>query len=888
MNADGEDKAAPSQSLSPELAKARLNRPLSGINPMDNDLKAVIDEAERRRIQNRTAQRKYRERLRHRLGDLGQRQSISEFTSSQNSPGYIHQHRDALANIDSLALSCNVLLESLVGTAQAPEETQPEQGLPADLCHLLEDELGRFRVWAANLGAFQDSKSPRSLDYRLRDGPVMRSSVVSGLKRLIDTGSRVGEIMAGKRPNRSAPAAADASITEDSLDTASECTTELEQLLGSLHSSISHLFSLSILIRRLRPKGRLPGVDSLDSLDSSADVTYVEDKFPKARQVPWLAQRMGDAITRRRELIRYRQQHRAKISKAPEVLTNVNTETETIATSYREEDVVPTLQSSSSNEPEAASIYTSATSFMTSTMDSEGTGLNIPDLSDMVLDGVQLNYGEPIECPYCRTVQNLENRYEWKKHVFTDLQPYVCIFKDCSLKLFETRHEWFEHEITYHQKHWCCTLCPGSQVSYPAEEDIAAHIKSDHRANVTENQLPLLLEACEQQSQTLDTSSCPFCVDWKEDPVLADNSKAFCRHVARHLRLLALVSIPLAIEGLEIREPMPDEASDSSIDEASDENSRHGDNDHEDPGPQWTMDSVQQWLRDRGFSQAWQQTFKDLNIQGSSFTNLGAEPDPMGKSSAMNTLILPMLFEVCNSGHTGWNQTREHDEGKRLQLLIRSTMATPSRDSYKTQAPPLGEDIIQEGAPANPPMSRAERFEDEKTRIISSCFSKKAPDGDQLMESYITHVSVIEYASDPGNPPLDSNRVGSNMKLRVLALAVRQSGRVRMHKIRENPDRSFSIGKTWNFEDLNSVENPPDTSETTGVILRLGKPYYWEMATIKEKLFFVASCIKIHRKYTGGQFLRLIGFSIHEENNLLGRDREDYYTWLKSQSPEGE
>lgn len=51
---------------------------------------------------------------------------------------------------------------------------------------------------------------------------------------------------------------------------------------------------------------------------------------------------------------------------------------------------------------------------MTSTMDSEGTGLNIPDLADMVLDGVQLNYGEPIECPYCRTIQNLGNRYEWK------------------------------------------------------------------------------------------------------------------------------------------------------------------------------------------------------------------------------------------------------------------------------------------------------------------------------------------------------------------------------------------------------------------------------------------------------------------------------------------
>lgn len=40
--------------------------------------------------------------------------------------------------------------------------------------------------------------------------------------------------------------------------------------------------------------------------------------------------------------------------------------------------------------------------------------------------------------------------------------------------------------------------------------------------------------------------------------------------------------------------------------------------------------------------------------------------------------------------------------------------------------------------------ARAERFEDEKRRIIESAFAKKDDDGSQV-ESYITHVKVRTY-----------------------------------------------------------------------------------------------------------------------------------------------
>ena len=46
----------------------------------------------------------------------------------------------------------------------------------------LGDELGRFRVWSGNLGALQKGHS--SLDYRLRDSPLLSSNVLKLLAEL--------------------------------------------------------------------------------------------------------------------------------------------------------------------------------------------------------------------------------------------------------------------------------------------------------------------------------------------------------------------------------------------------------------------------------------------------------------------------------------------------------------------------------------------------------------------------------------------------------------------------------------------------------------------------------------------------------------------------------
>ncbi|RFU72263.1 exocyst complex, component exoc1 [Trichoderma arundinaceum] len=179
---------------------------------------------------------------------------------------------------------------------------------------------------------------------------------------------------------------------------------------------------------------------------------------------------------------------------------------------------------------------------------------------------------------------------------------------------------------------------------------------------------------------------------------------------------------------------------------------------------------------------------------------------------------------------------------------------------------------------SNAAANRAERFEDEKRRIIDSCFNKKDTDG-LLHETYITHIRVTEYSSHSSMPPPPEARGLNTEKPRIIVVAVRKSGRVRVHKSKENSSGSFSIGKTWNLDDLSHIESytgpkvSPNLREwagETGFLVTLGKPYFWQAQTEKEKKFFIASLIKIYSKYTGGKLPELSGFDQRELDQILG------------------
>ena len=91
--------------------------------------------------------------------------------------------------------------------------------------------------------------------------------------------------------------------------------------------------------------------------------------------------------------------------------------------------------------------------------------------------------GKPLQCPYCFFFINVNGIRSWTKHLFRDLKPYVCIYRDCDTpeKLYDTRSQWFQHIHESHQimvDSLMCPLCKEFQQSLKSfERHLARHLE---------------------------------------------------------------------------------------------------------------------------------------------------------------------------------------------------------------------------------------------------------------------------------------------------------------------------------------------------------------------------------------------------------------------------
>lgn len=224
------------------------------------------------------------------------------------------------------------------------------------------------------------------------------------------------------------------SVSDDSISIKEEVryTTEIEQLHRAINDTITNLFHLSMAIRRPTPRGRYAASTNAPSFDAIYDIAHVRHKFKYIQDQTWLVERLGKAITRRREYFRYRREHRRKLDleysqssggkrgKADfgvKVSTSENqpdtpdkgppTLAQTKATTF-----VPTTptQAVPFDQEEQVSI----TSYATSVEEDSKHALRVPNPPQFVGGGIPFEYGVPFECPYCFTIQSVRNLRDWK------------------------------------------------------------------------------------------------------------------------------------------------------------------------------------------------------------------------------------------------------------------------------------------------------------------------------------------------------------------------------------------------------------------------------------------------------------------------------------------
>lgn len=204
----------------------------------------------------------------------------------------------------------------------------------------LEDEIGRFRVWSGNLGALQKGHS--SLDYRLRDSPLLSGNALKFLNELeqnlketiaVVSGARLPyEEQAKEQPSHD-DEEHDDFFSEDEEDDdeddgqgAGSSKTELGMRFAEIVDIIDNLYKLSVRIRTptmrsrslkaasYRPKDPETGVDLLETY-AKHDQDHMREilrslRHPHSHKNPeeendFILYRLSAAITLRRRQFKY-------------------------------------------------------------------------------------------------------------------------------------------------------------------------------------------------------------------------------------------------------------------------------------------------------------------------------------------------------------------------------------------------------------------------------------------------------------------------------------------------------------------------------------------------------------------------------------------------------
>ena len=321
------------------------------------------------------------------------------------------------------------------------------------------DELGRLRVWAANIGAHQTGQS--SLDFRLRDASHISKQITKLLRDLEQSLHDILDELSGDQPD---------GFEDDDSSPGEESTTELQQLHEEVINITDCLYQLSMLIRKPAEHDVLIGSQPGDMTQFEFyDKEHVRNLHPRTEEP--ISQRLGSAITRRRRYLCYRERHHKKLEKGIEEVQGIQRATtgsmisETIATDFQPPNIE--FEETSSNSGN------SQTSYAPSLVD--GGRVTIPPPPR---DSVG---GKPFECPYCFFVIDIKNTRSWNRHIFKDIKPYVCTFPECSMpdRLYDSRREWYFHESTEHcQEDFVCSLCKDTLISSKQyERHVARHLE---------------------------------------------------------------------------------------------------------------------------------------------------------------------------------------------------------------------------------------------------------------------------------------------------------------------------------------------------------------------------------------------------------------------------
>ncbi|PYH36543.1 uncharacterized protein BO87DRAFT_395389 [Aspergillus neoniger CBS 115656] len=309
---------------------------------------------------------------------------------------------------------------------------------------LWEDEVGRLRVWAADVGA--DERGSLSLDYRLRDSSHLKDQISSLLEQLQRNCESLLEI--------ANPGSADGKLPDSDMneklqtESQTESQTELQSIYHAVHNTVDCLFRIAPAIRQPARNRFVLGIKKSGALPTEFDRYLVLDSYPLAN--PWIVDNLATAISLRREMLQYRRKCHSNFAIGQDKVEEGEPDTP----EFVKRDMLQLgelVELRNSNGSRAA------------LLEQEGD--------------------EAMVFFPCQIVE--ESEHSWAQHVLNDIMPYVCVFPDCSspFRLYESRQEWFAHcQLHLTQSGTIgvlgcplCTLSTTSDTSW--ESHVAKHLE---------------------------------------------------------------------------------------------------------------------------------------------------------------------------------------------------------------------------------------------------------------------------------------------------------------------------------------------------------------------------------------------------------------------------
>lgn len=198
----------------------------------------------------------------------------------------------------------------------------------------------------------------------------------------------------------------------------SQTGSELKELGLAIKEAITNLFELSMIIRKKPEQDEYLKAAAKHPLNPTADIVHVGDKYARTRSGDlWLRERLGTAITRRRQYLLYRREHQ-KMMEETHVINHVDGKTVWSgekASTYQQGDTFQPGQAEITLTMTQAVSQPARTEYADSSRGKDGA-LNLlrTPLLPKNADGVRAQYGQHFECSLCWRPQMMQNKNEWK------------------------------------------------------------------------------------------------------------------------------------------------------------------------------------------------------------------------------------------------------------------------------------------------------------------------------------------------------------------------------------------------------------------------------------------------------------------------------------------